>query len=121
MKLLYNVRSTIGASGQQQLLLGGCKPIRAAGRDGHMKMEAALESVMKTLQIHDEKQQYTTWLACLTADQRVSIVESLEDKHWINMSMPYPIWTGKSTQHAWCHHQESCFEVWSNPNPNEKF
>mmetsp|Transcript_35454 Transcript_35454/g.82720 ORF Transcript_35454/g.82720 Transcript_35454/m.82720 type:complete len:659 (-) Transcript_35454:90-2066(-) len=119
MKLLYNVKSTIGTSGQQQLLLGGCKPIRAAGRDGHMKMEAALESVMKTLQIHDEKQQYTTWLACLTADQRVSIVESLEDKHWINMSMPYPFWTGKSTQHAWCHHQESCFEVWSNPNPNE--
>lgn len=114
-QLLYNVKSL-----NQNLVLGGCKPIRAAGRQGHMRMEAALESVMKTLRISDDRTKYTTWLACLTSDQKVAIVESEDTKNWINMSMPYPFWTANHP-FVWCaeEHQESCFEVWSNPNPNE--
>ncbi|CAK9075049.1 unnamed protein product [Durusdinium trenchii] len=114
-QLLYNVKS-LGHG----LVLGGCKPIRAAGRQGHMRMEAALESVKKTLRISDSRGKYTTWLACLTTDQKVAIVESEDTKNWINMSMPYPFWT-RNHPFVWClhEHQESCFEVWSNPNPNE--
>eukprot|EP00435_Cladocopium_sp_Y103_P002433 s1842_g1.t1 len=105
-QLLYNVKSL-----NQNLVLGGCKPIRAAGRQGHMRMEAALESVMKTLRISDDRTKYTTWLACLTSDQKVAIVESEDTKNWINMSMPYPFWTANDP-FVWCaeEHQESCFE-----------
>jgi len=114
-QLLYNVQSL-----RSGLVLGGCKPIRAAGRQGHMRMQSALESVMKTLRLSDDRIKYTTWLACLTSDQKVAIVESEDTKHWINMSMPYPFWTPHDP-FVWCNqdYQESCFEVWSNPNPNE--
>jgi len=77
---------------------------------------------MSTLQLGIGKNGFTTWLACLTADQRIAIVESPNTERWINMSMPYPMWTGLPTQDIWCpdDRQEAwCFEVWSNPNPNE--
>ena len=48
-------------------------------------MQSALESVMKTLRLSDDREKYTTWLACLTSDQKVAIVESEDTKHWINM------------------------------------
>ena len=66
IQLLYDVKSR-----GQHFVLGGCKPIRAAGRQGHMRMQSALETVMKTLRISDNRKQYTTWLACLTTDQKV--------------------------------------------------
>eukprot|EP00931_Biecheleriopsis_adriatica_P004344 TRINITY_DN106029_c0_g1_i1.p1 TRINITY_DN106029_c0_g1~~TRINITY_DN106029_c0_g1_i1.p1 ORF type:complete len:673 (+),score=140.56 TRINITY_DN106029_c0_g1_i1:69-2087(+) len=121
VELLYNVKSTAGVGGRDRLMMAGCKPIRAAGRTGHMRMESALETVMDTLQIKDQKRQYTSWVACLTADQRIAIVESPDREKWINMSMPFPIWTGRKDQEIWCpsQNQDSCFEVWSNPNPNE--
>jgi len=121
VRLLYNVQSTKGTGDVQRLVIAGCKPIRAAGRQGHMRMQYALETVMETLKFKFVKSKYTAWLACLTADQRVAIVESPKQEHWINMSMPFPGWTGKINQPIWCprEHQESCFEVWSNPNPNE--
>ena len=50
-------------------------------------MEAALESVKKTLRISDSRGKYTTWLACLTTDQKVAIVESEDTKNWINMCL----------------------------------
>jgi len=120
VRLLYNVGSTSGAGGIERLMLAGCQPIRAAGRQGHMRMQNALETVMETLGKAPETREYTAWLACLTADQRVAIVESPRRKHWINMSMPFPMWTGTPNQAVWCprEYQESCFEVWSNPNPN---
>ena len=40
---------------------------------------------MKTLRLSDDRIKYTTWLACLTSDQKVAIVESEDTKHWINM------------------------------------
>ncbi|CAE8695479.1 unnamed protein product, partial [Polarella glacialis] len=121
VSLLYNVNSAMGTGGHERLRIGGCQPIRAAGRTGHMRMQFALETVMNTFQVDNEKKEYSAWLACLTADQRVAIVESPKREHWINMSMPFPTWTGKQTQGVWCpdDQQESCFEVWSNPNPNE--
>eukprot|EP00438_Fugacium_kawagutii_P018769 Skav219035 [mRNA] locus=scaffold511:172904:187801:+ [translate_table: standard] len=101
-QLLYNVKSS-----DNGLVLGGCKPIRAAGREGHMSLESALESVEKTLHISDDRTKYTTWLACLTSDQKVAIVESEDTKNWINMSMPYPFWTD-TNPFVWCaeEHQE---------------
>jgi len=119
--LLYNVDDAPGGGASARLRLGGCQPIRAAGRKGHMRLQWVLETLMMTLQLHTEKSGYTAWLACLTADQRIAIVESPKREHWINMSMPYPMWTGKSTQAIWCpeEQEEACFEVWSNPNPNE--
>jgi len=39
---------------------------------------------MKTLRLSDDRIKYT-WLACLTSDQKVAIVESEDTKHWINM------------------------------------
>ena len=44
--------------------MGGHDPVISKG------MEAALESVMKTLRISDDRTKYTTWLACLTSDQK---------------------------------------------------
>lgn len=123
--LLYNVGNAPNGPGsptaKERLRLGGCGPIRAAGRQGHMRLQSVVETLMATLRLHTEKSGYTAWLACLTADQRIAIVESPKREHWINMSMPYPIWTGKPTQAIWCpeEREEACFEVWSNPNPNE--
>lgn len=125
VQLLYNVEGVYGKDGQkggsEKLRLGGCQPIRAVGRKGHMQLQWVLETLMKTFQLKTEKNQYTAWLACLTADQRIAIVESPNSEHWINMTMPYPTWTGRPNQDMWCPdtRQETCFEVWSNPNPNE--
>lgn len=115
--LLYNV-DEVGGS---QLRLEGCQPIRAAGRKGHMGFERVVEKTWATFDIPNEKSHYTAWLACLTADQRIAIVESAKRKHWVNMSMPNPQWTGLPSQGMWCRASrgEGCFEVWSNPNPNE--
>ena len=33
------------------------------GKEGYLVPVVFFQEVMKTLQIHDEKQQYTTWLA----------------------------------------------------------
>mmetsp|Transcript_753 Transcript_753/g.1368 ORF Transcript_753/g.1368 Transcript_753/m.1368 type:complete len:704 (-) Transcript_753:25-2136(-) len=120
VKLLYNVKSSHGV-GEDRLVIAGCKPIRAAGRTGHMALQSALQKIIKTLRLDIQQSEYTAWLACLTSDQRVAIVESPNNRQWINMSMPFPVWTGKKNQAVWCpqEHQESCFEVWSNPNPNE--
>lgn len=121
VKLLYNVESAIGTGGKSRLRIDGCQPIRAAGLTGHVRLQFALESVMETFQVENEKNIYTAWLACLTADQRIAIVQSPKQEHWINMSMPFPMWTGRTDQAVWCpeDHEDSCFEVWSNPNPNE--
>jgi len=124
VQLLYNVGASPGGPfgpAGQQLRLGGCQPIRAAGRTSHMRLQSVLETLMLTLQLRSMKSGLVTWLACLTADQRVAIVQSSERDHWINMSMPYPLHTGQATQGVWCpeERQEACFEVWSNPNPNE--
>jgi len=120
--LLYNIDSLQPADGSKadalQLQLGGCQPIRAAGREGHNRLQWAVETMKSTLTA-TEAAEYVTWLACITADQRIAIVESANQENWINMSMPYPIWTGKSSQDIWCPRgrEEACFEVWSNPNP----
>jgi hypothetical protein len=123
VQLLYNVDKApgFGQRGNSVFRLGGCQPIRAAGRKGHMRLQWVLEQLMATFSVQTEKNGYAAWLACLTADQRIAIVESPEREHWINMSMPYPMWTGKPTQAVWCPEEkaEACFEVWSNPNPNE--
>lgn len=104
------------------LQLEGCQPIRAAGRKGHMRLEWAFETLLMTLSVANGKRGYATWLACLTADQRVAIVASPREKLWTNMSMPNPVWLeDASMQNVWCPPErvEGCFEVWSSPNPNE--
>lgn len=131
--LLYNVDNApipevdgdpqpqVGSGGRPaRLRLGGCQPIRAAGRKGHMRFQMILETLMTTFKISSDKSGYATWLACLTADQRIAIVESPTRHNWINMSMPYPMWTGRPMQDVWCppEREEACFEVWSNPNPH---
>lgn len=120
VRKLYDVNDAKDPSGRVRSRLGGCQPIRAAGRAGHMRLQWIVDTLMRTFQVQLEKQDYTAWLACMTADQKIAIVESEKREHWINMSMPYPVWTGKPSQGAWCseHSEEGCFEVWSNPNPN---
>jgi hypothetical protein len=122
VRLLYNVdEAPVGgrhAGEDVRLRLSGCQPIRAAGAQGHTRLQWVLNSLMTTLNMHTEKA--PAWLACLTADQRIAIVASPKRDDWINMSMPYPLWTGKQSQEVWCpdDREEACFEVWSNPNPN---
>eukprot|EP00929_Paragymnodinium_shiwhaense_P051111 TRINITY_DN25733_c0_g1_i1.p1 TRINITY_DN25733_c0_g1~~TRINITY_DN25733_c0_g1_i1.p1 ORF type:complete len:986 (+),score=216.39 TRINITY_DN25733_c0_g1_i1:89-3046(+) len=120
VRLLWNVDNAPKRLGSH-LRLSGCQPIRAVGRQGRMRLEWILSNLVSMFRIHTDQNGYTAWLACLTADQRVAIVESPQREHWINMSMPYPLYTGKPTQAIWCpdHLQEACFEVWANPNPNE--
>jgi hypothetical protein len=104
------------------LRLEGCKPIRAAGRKGHMNLEWAFETLLTTLHVHTENKGYTTWLACTTADQRVAIVQSPKRAHWVNFTMPFPVYRPEAiSQNVWCPrgHEDECFEVWSSPNPNE--
>lgn len=121
--LLYNIDVVQPAdgSGEQttRLQLKGCQPIRSAGREGRSRLEWVAETMRSTL-TRSPGDEYVAWLACLTADQRVAIVESPDESNWMNMSMPYPVWTGKPTQDVWCPRgrEEACFEVWSNPNPN---
>jgi len=105
-----------------RLRLGGCQPIRAAGAQGHMRLAWISQLMMSTFHLSSSgKDRYSTWLACLTADQRIAIVSSGNTDHWINMSVPYPMWTGRSLQDMWCppEREEACFEVWSDPNPHE--
>lgn len=112
----------VTAKEQQLLRLEGCKPIRAAGRKGHMRLEWAFETLLTTLRVQSERGQFTTWLACTTADQKVAIVQSPKRAHWVNMSMPYPAYgTQAASQNVWCYRngEDECFEVWSSPNPNE--
>lgn len=126
VRLLYNVEnaplgSTSHALGKPaQLRMSGCQPIRAAGRKGHMRLQSVMEALTSTLRLPNDKSGYASWLACLTADQRVALLDSPKWENWINMSMPYPTWTGKLTQDIWCprEREEACFEVWLNPNPN---
>jgi len=133
VQLLYDVGRVPGTKkdlngGRSQLLLDGCQPIRAAGREGHMQLQKAMDRLQKmwpqpqgTVR-KDVGDGYTAWLVCMTADQRVAIVQSPEQKHWMNMTMPYPTHTGTLAQGIWCRHdrEEACFEVWANPNPNER-
>jgi len=124
VNLLYNVDNAPNGGyveGANRLRLIGCQPIRAAGRQGHMRLQWVLETLMQTFRIKKQDQAFSAWLACLTADQRIAIVESPARDRWINMSMPYPMWTGKASQAMWCRNEreQACFEVWSNPNPNE--
>jgi len=133
---LYNVKSLppgIGSGGaptsrnqskalDRMLMLEGCQPIRAAGRKGHMRLQWAFETVLMTLRVPKDTRGYSTWLACLTADQRVAIVESPREEYWTNMSMPNPVWVQDAKiENVWCptERAEGCFEVWSSPNPNE--
>jgi len=111
---------------EQLLRLEGCKPIRAAGRKGHMRLEWAFETLLTTLRVQTERGGYTTWLACTTADQKVAIVQSPKRSHWVNFSMPFPIQRrhplhAATLQNVWCprDQEDECFEVWSSPNPNE--
>jgi hypothetical protein len=107
---------------EQLLRLEGCKPIRAAGRKGHMRLEWVFEMLMTTLHLRTDNGGYTTWLACTTADQKVAIVQSPKRSHWVNMSMPFPTYReGAPYQNVWCprDQENECFEVWSSPNPNE--
>jgi hypothetical protein len=117
VNLLYDV-DAFGP--KSRLRLNGCQPIRAAGREGHMSLGRLQADAVDMFNIHTEQNGYAAWLACLTADQRVAIVESPKREHWINMSMPYPEYTGTSFQDVWCPdgREDGCFEVWSNPNPN---
>ena len=86
-----------------------------------MRLQWILETLMDTFSLRHDRREYSTWLACLTADQRIAIVESPERDHWINMSVPYPMWSGHPLQDVWCpeEREEACFEVWSNPNPHD--
>lgn len=101
-----------------RLRLGGCQPIRAAGTQGHLRLAWISETMMGT-RSSDSDGGYSTWLACITANQQIAIVSSGVPDQWVNMSVPYPMWTGKSIQDIWCppDREEACFEVWSNPNP----
>lgn len=106
----------------QLLRLEGCKPIRAAGRKGHMRMEWVFETLLTTLHIQTQRRTLTTWLACTTADQKVAIVQSPKRQHWVNFSMPFPVYREEAiSQNVWCPRgqEDECFEVWSSPNPNE--
>merc|ERR1740138_69943 len=88
---------------RQLLRLEGCKPIRAAGRKGHMRLEWAFETLLTTLRVQTERGRYTTWLACTTADQRIAIVQSPKRSHWVNMSMPFPSHGQAAvSQNVWC-------------------
>eukprot|EP00405_Crypthecodinium_cohnii_P014535 CAMPEP_0206444934 /NCGR_PEP_ID=MMETSP0324_2-20121206/15197_1 /ASSEMBLY_ACC=CAM_ASM_000836 /TAXON_ID=2866 /ORGANISM="Crypthecodinium cohnii, Strain Seligo" /LENGTH=813 /DNA_ID=CAMNT_0053913031 /DNA_START=236 /DNA_END=2677 /DNA_ORIENTATION=+ len=107
---------------EQPLSLAGCQPIRAAGRQGHVRLAWISETLMKSFNLRRSgADEYSTWLACLTADQKIAIVSSGKRDQWVNMSMPYPMWTGRSVQDLWCspESEEACFEVWSNPNPHD--
>lgn len=107
---------------QQLLRLEGCKPIRAAGRKGHMRLEWAFETLLTTFHVRSDRGGYTAWLACTTADQKVAIVQSPKRSHWVNLTMPFPVFTEDAiSQTVWCarDHEDECFEVWSSPNPNE--
>jgi hypothetical protein len=109
-------------SDDQMLQLEGCKPIRATGREGHMRLEYAYETLMTTMRFETGIHGYSTWLSCTTADQKVAIVQSNKQAHWVNMSMPFPVYTeGAKAQNVWCprDQEDGCFEVWSSPNPNE--
>lgn len=136
VEMLYNVKSMppgIGSGGaptginrskahDRMLMLEGCQPIRAAGRKGHMRLQWAFETVLMTLRVPKDTRGYSTWLACLTADQRVAIVESPREEYWTNMSMPNPVYVQDAKiENVWCPTEgaEGCFEVWSSPNPNE--
>lgn len=122
--LLYNIGgigpSSESRSTSKHFNLGGCQPIRAAGPVGHNRLERAIEAMKSTVTASDTASEYVTWLACLTVDQRIAIVESPNQENWINMSMPYPIRMGNAAQDIWCPRgrEEACFEVWSNPSPN---
>jgi len=107
---------------EQLLRLQGCKPIRAAGRKGHMRLQWAFETLLTTLRVRTERGGFTTWLACATADQKVAIVQSPKRSHWVNFSIPFPVQREEAiSQSVWCPrgHEDDCFEVWSSPNPNE--
>lgn len=98
------------------LNLEGCQPIRAAGEIGELQLRKALGLMWNALEVPTRGPRFTAWLVCLTADQRVAMVESQRRSRWLNMTVPYP----DNTKSAWCHpdRMESCFEVWSNPHPN---
>lgn len=107
---------------EQLLRLEGCKPIRAAGRKGHMRLESAFETLLTTFHVNNIHGGYTAWLACTTADQKVAIVQSPKRSHWVNFTMPFPVFTEDAiSQTVWCprESEDECFEVWSSPNPNE--
>merc|ERR1719262_367799 len=99
----------------QLLRLEGCKPIRAAGRKGHMRLEWAFETLLTTLRVRTDRAGYTTWLACITADQKVAIVQSPKRSHWVNFSMPFPVYRENAiSQNVWCPRdsEDECFEAW---------
>jgi len=123
--LNQRIRRTATATVNEEkelLRLEGCKPIRAAGRKGHMRLQFVFETLLQTLQITTETKGYTTWLACATADQKVAIVQSHKREHWVNFTIPFPVYAEKAiSQNVWCprDYEDECFEVWSSPNPNE--
>ena len=55
-------------------------------------MEAALESVMKTLRISDDRTKYTTWLACLTSDQKARDFMGFDGILWDLMGFDGILW-----------------------------
>lgn len=107
---------------EQLLRLEGCQPIRAAGRKGHMRLEWVFETLLAAFHANNKNGGYTAWLACTTADQKVAIVQSPKRSHWVNFTIPSPIFTQNAiSQTVWCprESEDECFEVWSSPNPNE--
>lgn len=75
--------------------------------------------MMTSFHLHTDAEDYTAWLVCVTADQKVALVASGDRQHWINMSMPYPMLFGDPPSDVWCPpgREEACFEVWSSPRP----